>query len=235
MKIAVIIFPGSNCDYDVFYALKEVSQIPSEMVWHKENSLKGFDGVVLPGGFSYGDYLRAGAIAKFSPIMKEVERFAKEGKPVLGICNGFQILTEAGLLPGALLRNKNLKFLCQDVFLRVESKKSIFSKELKIGQVIKLPIAHMDGNYFCEEKTLKSLIKNKQIILRYCSKEGEISEKNGNENPNGSLYSIAGICNIEGNVLGMMPHPERYVEKILGCQDGIFIFKSLRKFFKGEK
>lgn len=232
MKVAVIVFPGSNCDFDVYYALKEVSGIPAELVWHKEKSLKGFNGVVLPGGFSYGDYLRAGAIAKFSPVMEEVKKFALEGKPVLGICNGFQILTEAGILPGALLRNKNLKFLCQDVYLRVENKNPIFMKYLKEGDVIKLPIAHMDGNYFCDEVTLKDLIKNKQIAFRYSSPDGEIKE-NSKFNPNGSLFSIAGIFSRGGNVLGMMPHPERYVEKLLGSKDGLYIFKSLKKFFMG--
>ncbi len=233
MKIAVIVFPGSNCDFDVYYALKEIAGIPSELVWHKEKTLKNFSGVVLPGGFSYGDYLRAGAIAKFSPIMEEVKRFAEEGKPVLGICNGFQILTEAGLLEGALLRNRSLKFLCQDVFLKVENKNPIFLKELKKGQIIKLPIAHMDGNYFCDDKTLKELIKNKQIAFRYCLHNGKIEEENIKANPNGSLYSIAGIFNKKGNVLGMMPHPERYVEKILGSRDGIYIFRSLKNFLMG--
>lgn len=232
MKVAVIVFPGSNCDFDVYYALKEVAGIPAQLVWHKEKSLKGFNGVVLPGGFSYGDYLRAGAIAKFSPVMEEVKRFALEGKPVLGICNGFQILTEAGILPGALLRNKNLKFLCQDVYLRVENKNPVFMKYLKKGDVIILPIAHMDGNYFCDEKTLKELIENKQIAFRYSNPSGDI-EENSRFNPNGSLYSIAGISNREGNVLGMMPHPERYVEKLLGRSDGLSIFRSLKKFFAG--
>lgn len=233
MKIAVIVFPGSNCDFDVYYALKEISDIPAELVWHKEKSLKNFDGVVLPGGFSYGDYLRAGAIAKFSPIMEEVKGFAYDGKPVLGICNGFQILTEAGILPGALLRNKNLKFLCQDVFLKVEETNSLFLEKLRKGQIIKLPIAHMDGNYFCDEKTLNELIKRKQIALRYCMPNGAILEDDTSSNPNGSLNSIAGICNRDGNVLGLMPHPERYVEKILGSRDGLFIFKSLKNFFIG--
>lgn len=232
MKIAVIVFPGSNCDYDVYYALKEITGIPSELVWHKEKSLKGFNGAVLPGGFSYGDYLRAGAIAKFSPVMEEIKKFAEEGKPVLGICNGFQILTEAGLLPGALLKNKNLKFLCQDVYLKVESKKSLFTKDLKLGQILKLPIAHMDGNYFCDEETLKKLIKKKQIVFRYCLKNGDIDEKNEEANPNGSIFSIAGICNERGNVLGMMPHPERYVEKLLNGKDGLLIFKSLKKYLR---
>lgn len=232
MKVAVIVFPGSNCDFDVYHALKEVSGIPAELVWHKEKSLKGFSGVVLPGGFSYGDYLRAGAIAKFSPVMEEVKKFAFEGKPVLGICNGFQILTEAGILPGALLRNKNLKFLCQDVYLRVENKNPIFMKYLKEGDVIKLPIAHMDGNYFCDEKTLKDLIEKRQIAFRYSTPDGEVQE-NSKFNPNGSLFSIAGIFSREGNVLGMMPHPERYVEKLLGSKDGLYIFKSLKKFFVG--
>lgn len=232
MKVAVIVFPGSNCDFDVFYALKEIAGIPSQLVWHKEKSLKGFQGVVLPGGFSYGDYLRAGAIAKFSPVMEEVKRFAREGKPVLGICNGFQILTEAGILPGALLRNKNLRFLCQDVYLRVENKNSFFTRYFKIGDVIKLPIAHMDGNYFCDNKTLKEFIENRQIAFRYSSPDGKI-EENSKFNPNGSLYSIAGIFNREGNVLGMMPHPERYVEKLLGGKEGLLIFKSLKKFFTG--
>ena len=234
MKAAVIEFPGSNCDHDVHHVLNDVAGIPAEYVWHRETSLAGYDAVVLPGGFSYGDYLRCGAIARFSPIMAEVERFAAEGKPVLGICNGFQMLTECHLLPGALLRNRKLKFLCRDVHLRVERSGSLFAKKYKTGDVLRIPIAHMDGNYVCDAATLEELEKGKRIVFRYAHPDGARADDSDEANPNGSLASIAGITNKEGNVLGMMPHPERLSEAALGGTDGKKLFLSLRKFLEGR-
>ena len=224
MKIGVVVFPGSNCDHDMYHALKTVSGEDVHFIWHHETSLTSFEAVVLPGGFSYGDYLRAGAIARFSPIMKEIIRFAREGKPVLGICNGFQILTESGLLPGALRRNANLRFACKHVYIRTENSQTIFTKKLKKDQILSIPIAHGEGNYFIDEAGLKKLEENKQIVFRYCSSNGLLADE---FNPNGSLSHIAGITNQEGNVLGMMPHPERAVELLLGSQDGRHIFESL--------
>ena len=224
MKIGVVVFPGSNCDHDMYHALKTVSGEDVHFIWHHETSLTSFEAVVLPGGFSYGDYLRAGAIARFSPIMKEIIRFAREGTPVLGICNGFQILTESGLLPGALRRNANLRFACKHVYIRTENSQTIFTKRLKKDQILSIPIAHGEGNYFIDEAGLKKLEENKQIVFRYCSSNGLLADE---FNPNGSLSHIAGITNQEGNVLGMMPHPERAVELLLGSQDGRHIFESL--------
>jgi len=224
MKFGVVIFPGSNCDYDTYYVLKEVLNQPTFFLWHKDQDLKGVDCVVLPGGFSYGDYLRSGAIARFSPIMQEIIKFAHKGGLVLGICNGFQILLESGLLEGAMLRNKNLKFLCQHVWIRVENNKTPFTRKAQIGQVLKIPIAHFDGNYYAPPETLQRLKKNGQIIFRYCTENGEINEE---ANVNGSVENIAGICNASGNVLGLMPHPERAAEAILGSSDGLVIFKSI--------
>jgi phosphoribosylformylglycinamidine synthase I len=224
MKFGVVIFPGSNCDYDTYYVLKEVLNQPTFFLWHKDQDLKGVDCVVLPGGFSYGDYLRSGAIARFSPIMQEIIKFAQKGGLVLGICNGFQILLESGLLEGAMLRNKNLKFLCQHVWIRVENNKTPFTRKAQIGQVLKIPIAHFDGNYYAPPETLERLKKNGQIIFRYCTENGEINEE---ANVNGSVENIAGICNASGNVLGLMPHPERAAEAILGSSDGLVIFKSI--------
>ena len=224
MKFAVIVFPGSNCDYDVYYALKHQMGVSVEFVWHKDNSLDKYDAVVLPGGFSYGDYLRAGSIARFSPIMREVIRFAKNGKPVLGICNGFQILTESGLLPGALLRNQNLRFICKHVYIRTERNDTLFTRKLKKGQVLKIPIAHGEGNYFIDKNGLKELEDYGQIVFRYCSASGEVHSK---YNPNGSIENIAGIINKQGNVLGMMPHPERAMEILLGSMEGQLIFESM--------
>jgi phosphoribosylformylglycinamidine synthase len=208
----------------MYHALKTVSGEDVHFIWHHETSLTSFEAVVLPGGFSYGDYLRAGAIARFSPIMKEIIRFAREGKPVLGICNGFQILTESGLLPGALRRNANLRFACKHVYIRTENSQTIFTKKLKEDQILSIPIAHGEGNYFIDEAGLKKLEENKQIVFRYCSSNGLLADE---FNPNGSLSHIAGITNQEGNVLGMMPHPERAVELLLGSQDGRHIFESL--------
>lgn len=216
MKIAVIVFPGSNCDLDIYEALHTVCQADVEYVPHKTTSLAGFDAVMVPGGFSYGDYLRAGAIARFAPVMKEVIRLAKEGKPVFGTCNGFQILTEAGLLPGALKRNNSQQFVCKTVPLEVVNNQTIFTKQYEAHERINLLIAHADGSYYADQATLDKLEANHQVVFRYAE-----------ENPNGSLNNIAGITNEAGNVLGMMPHPERAVEAILGNTDGLRLFKSL--------
>ena len=223
MKSAVIVFPGSNCDYDMYFALKLSGHHP-EFVWHKNSNLNGFELAVLPGGFSYGDYLRAGAIAHYSPIMQEVLRFAKRGGLVMGICNGFQVLTETKLLPGALHKNKNLRFLCQQVYLSVENNKSIFTKSIAEDKRLKIPIAHGEGNYYIDDDGLINLIENRQILFRYVDKN---QSQNPEANPNGSKDAIAGIINKEGNVMGMMLHPERAVESILGSVDGCAIFKSL--------
>ncbi|NMO76009.1 phosphoribosylformylglycinamidine synthase subunit PurQ [Niallia alba] len=216
MKFAVIVFPGSNCDVDMFHAVKDELGENVEYVWHDTDSLEGFDGILLPGGFSYGDYLRTGAIARFSNVMKEVVKAAEAGKPVLGVCNGFQILLEAGLLPGAMRRNESLKFICKPVELKVTNNNSMFSSEYKENEVITVPIAHGEGNYYCDEETVAKLKANNQIVFTY----------NGT-NPNGSLENIAGIMNEKGNVLGMMPHPERAVDELLGGADGLKIFKSI--------
>lgn len=216
MKIAVIVFPGSNCDIDLYEALHTVCGADVEYVSYKQDNLDGFDAVMLPGGFSYGDYLRCGAIARFSPIMPAVIEFAKNGKPVFGTCNGFQILTEVGLLPGALKRNNSLKFVCKTVELTVENTNTPFTSLYKKGEKINLPIAHADGSYYADEELLVELEENGQVVFRYSK-----------ENPNGSLNDIAGITNKQGNVLGMMPHPERAVEMLLGNEDGLRVFKSL--------
>ncbi|MBE7388056.1 phosphoribosylformylglycinamidine synthase subunit PurQ [Ligilactobacillus salivarius] len=216
MKIAVIVFPGSNCDIDLYEALHTVCDADVEYVSYKQDNLDGFDAVMLPGGFSYGDYLRCGAIARFSPIMPAVIEFAKNGKPVFGTCNGFQILTEVGLLPGALKRNNSLKFVCKTVELTVENTNTPFTSLYKKGEKINLPIAHADGSYYADEELLVELEENGQVVFRYSK-----------ENPNGSLNDIAGITNKQGNVLGMMPHPERAVEMLLGNEDGLRVFKSL--------
>lgn len=224
MKFGVVVFPGSNCDHDCYHVLKHVFGQKTEFIWHKDTSLKGFDCVVLPGGFSYGDYLRCGAIAKFSPIIKEIRNFAGSGGRVMGICNGFQILVESGLLPGALTRNKNLRFQCRNVHLRVENSGTPFTKGLAKGKVLKIPIAHAEGNYYADEETLKALEENGQVLFRYATATGEVTEE---ANPNGSLNNIAGIMNKEKNVLGMMPHPERCAEAVLGNTDGRMIFESI--------
>jgi phosphoribosylformylglycinamidine synthase len=224
MKFGVVVFPGSNCDHDAWYALGEVFRQPVEFLWHQSEDVKGFDAILLPGGFSYGDYLRTGAIARFSPVMRAVETFARDGGLVLGICNGFQILCEAGLLPGVLQRNAGMKFVCKQVHIRVEQTDTPFTTMAKPGQVLEIPIAHGDGNYFCDEATLAELERNRQIVFRYTTPDGR---EDAAANPNGSLASIAGICNRERNVLGLMPHPERAVEKALGSTDGLVIFRSL--------
>ncbi len=223
MKAGVVIFPGSNCDRDAFEALKLMGYEVS-YIWHQETQLKGLDLVVLPGGFSYGDYLRAGAIARFSPVMREVVKFAHKGGKVLGICNGFQILTEAGLLPGALLRNQSLRFVCKYVSVRVENKNTIFTHRVTVERPLRIPIAHGEGNYVVDDDTLAEMKAHQQIIFRYVNEEGIVTPE---ANPNGSRENIAGVINRQGNVLGMMPHPERAVEHLLGSEDGRFIFESL--------
>lgn len=224
MKFGVVIFPGSNCDRDLIHVLKDVMNQEVVELWHKDHSLKGCDFVFLPGGFSYGDYLRSGAIARFSPIMQEVKEFADKGGFVFGICNGFQILTEAHLLPGALLHNVHHQFACKNVFLRAETDESLISSKFTIGQVIKVPIAHGEGNYYCDAETLQQLKEHNQVLFRYCDESGNISPES---NPNGALGNIAGICNRQRNVFGMMPHPERASEELLGNTDGKLIFRSI--------
>ncbi|HSA96090.1 MAG TPA: phosphoribosylformylglycinamidine synthase subunit PurQ [Acidobacteriota bacterium] len=224
MKFGVVRFPGSNCDFDTVHALRDVLKRDTIMLWHKDHDLRGVDCVVLPGGFSYGDYLRSGAIARFSPIMQEVRAFAGDGGRVIGICNGFQILCESGLLPGALLRNTGLKFLCQHVHIRVENARTDFTRALRKGQVLRIPIAHFDGNYYAPPRVLREIERRGQVIFRYCDPDGETSAA---ANVNGSLHAIAGIRNERGNVLGLMPHPERASERLLGGADGRGIFESL--------
>ena len=226
MRVGVVIFPGSNCDYDTYYVFKDVLKVDVSFIWHTDSDLRGYDAVILPGGFSYGDYLRAGAIARFSPVMREIVRFAKRGNPVMGICNGFQILLEAELLPGALIPNNGMRFRCEDVYIRVVNSDSIFTRGLDKGRVLKMPIAHYSGNYYADEGTIKSLEDNEQIVFQYCNSAGEVLPE---ANPNGSILNIAGIVNREGNILGMMPHPERASEKVLGSEDGVGIFKSLMR------
>ncbi len=228
MKFGVVVFPGSNCDHDAYHALGQVLHQPVEFLWHQSEQVAGFDAIVLPGGFSYGDYLRTGAIARFSPVMRAVEKFARGGGLVLGICNGFQILCEAGLLPGVLTRNVGLRFICRQVHIRVETTDTPFTVEAKFGQVLKMPIAHAEGNYFCDEATLAELERNRQIVFRYATPEGR---EEAAANPNGSLANIAGICNRERNVMGLMPHPDRSVEATLGSTDGLVIFRSLIQSF----
>jgi phosphoribosylformylglycinamidine synthase I len=224
MKFGVVVFPGSNCDHDAWYALGEVLRQPVEFLWHQSEQVNGFDAILLPGGFSYGDYLRTGAIARFSPVMRAVEKFARGGGLVLGICNGFQILCEAGLLPGVLQRNAGMRFVCRQVHIRVETTVTPFTAAAKTGQVLQLPIAHGDGNYFCDQETLADLERDHQVVFRYTTPEGR---EDAAANPNGSLANIAGVCNRERNVMGLMPHPERAVEAVLGSADGLVIFRSL--------
>jgi len=224
MKFGVVVFPGSNCDHDCFHVVDKVLKQPVSYIWHKETKIGHFDCIILPGGFSYGDYLRTGAIARFSPVMKSIIEFANGGGLVFGICNGFQILLESGLLPGAMLRNTSLHFICKFVHIKTETNSTPFTKNCKKGQVLNIPIAHNEGNYYCDEKTLKDLKDNDQIVFRYCSPDGEVSDK---YNPNGAVSNIAGICNKNRNVLGMMPHPERCSEDILGSIDGKYLFESL--------
>ncbi|MEJ9210731.1 phosphoribosylformylglycinamidine synthase subunit PurQ [Bacillus smithii] len=217
MKFAVIVFPGSNCDADMYHAVKDELGEEAEFVWHDADDLSGFDGILLPGGFSYGDYLRSGAIARFSKVMEKVVEAAEEGKPILGVCNGFQILLESGLLPGAMRKNDQLKFICKTVELTVENNETMFTNGYELGETIRIPIAHGEGNYYCDDKTLETLKRNKQIVFTY------------QNNPNGSVADIAGIINEKGNVLGMMPHPERAVSELLGSSDGLKLFQSIVK------
>ncbi len=217
MKFAVIVFPGSNCDVDMFHAIKDELGEEVDYVWHDTENLDEYDAILLPGGFSYGDYLRCGAISRFANAMKAVQKAAEQGKPILGVCNGFQILVESGLLPGALMRNENLKFMCRTVQLRVENNETMFTSQYEKDEVINIPIAHGEGNYYCDEETLKKLEENNQIAFRYV------------ENPNGSVSDIAGIVNKKGNVLGMMPHPERAVDELLGGAEGLKVFQSILK------
>jgi len=224
MKFGVVVFPGSNCDHDAFYAIGSVLHKPVEFIWHQSQDLANCDAVILPGGFAHGDYLRTGAIARFSPVMKSVEKFAKSGGMVLGICNGFQILLEAGLLPGAMMRNSGLRYICRSVHIRVEQTDTPFTNAAKADQILTVPIAHNDGNYTCDEATLADLEKNRQIVFRYTTADGSDDAAG---NPNGSMNNIAGICNRDRNVAGLMPHPERAVESALGSDDGLVIFKSM--------
>lgn len=224
LKFGIIVFPGSNCDRDVAYVTRDLLHQPTRMVWHEDSDLSDLDVVIIPGGFSYGDYLRCGAIARFSPAMQATIDHARQGKPVLGICNGFQVLTESGLLPGALVRNRDLHFICDRVPLRVEQASSVWTQAYQPGQVITLPIAHGEGSYYADADTLQQLEENGQVMFRYCGADGTIDASN---NPNGSLNNIAGIRNPQGNVLGMMPHPERASDPALGNTDGIHLFKSV--------
>ena len=224
MKFAVIRFPGSNCDQDCLRALQTFEGASADYVWHKDSSLAGFDVVVVPGGFSYGDYLRCGAIARFSPIMAAVKKFAAEGGPVIGICNGFQILCESHLLPGALVRNRDLNFICEHVHLRVENASTRFTRTLSQGDVLRIPIAHGEGCYFADDATIEKLEAENRVLVRYCNARGEVTPE---ANPNGSRNNIAGICNEAGNVFGLMPHPERACDALLGSTDGRAIFQSL--------
>jgi phosphoribosylformylglycinamidine synthase I len=224
MKISIVVFPGSNCDEDAYYAAEHVLGQEAQYVWHKDTDLKSPDIVILPGGFAHGDYLRTGAMARFSPIMREVRAFADRGGPVLGICNGFQILMEAGLLPGAMLRNRDLKYICDHVYLRVEATDTPFTSAATVGQVLKIPIGHGEGNYFAPADVVERLESNRQIVLRYTDPSGRVDEA---WNPNGSVHAIAAVCNERRNVVGMMPHPERACEPLLGGTDGLVILKSM--------
>jgi phosphoribosylformylglycinamidine synthase len=231
MKFAVIVFPGSNCDHDAYHAAKHVLGQDAEFIWHKEDSLKGADAVILPGGFAHGDYLRTGAIARFSPVMKAVSSFAARGGPVLGICNGFQVLLEAGLLPGAMLRNRSVKFQCEFVHVKVEQTDTPFTAACAPGQVLRIPIAHGEGNYYAEPEIVARLEKNRQVVFRYATAAGEVTDA---ANPNGSVANIAGLCNDTRNVVGLMPHPERACELAVGSADGLVMFESVLKSVMGS-
>ncbi len=224
MKFGVVVFPGSNCDHDAYHVVSKHVGQPVDFIWHKETDLSGFDAIIIPGGFSYGDYLRAGALARFSPVMESVKRFAADGGFVFGICNGFQILCESGLLPGALRRNAGLHFICKHVNLKVENSSMPFTTEVESNKVLSIPIAHAEGNFTCDDETYNSLEENGQIVFRYCDEHGEVTDES---NPNGARSNIAGISNQNRNVLGMMPHPERACEELLGSNDGRDIFRSL--------
>jgi phosphoribosylformylglycinamidine synthase I len=230
MKFGVVVFPGSNCDHDAFYAIGNVLHKPVEFIWHQSQDLANCDAIILPGGFAHGDYLRTGAIARFSPVMKSVENFANSGGMVLGICNGFQILLEAGLLPGAMMRNSGLRYICRHVHMRVEQTDTPFTNAAQRGQILKVPIAHNDGNYTCDDTTYADLEKDRQVIFRYTTPDGSNDDAG---NPNGSMHNIAGICNRERNVVGLMPHPERAVEPALGSADGLVILRSMAEALVG--
>lgn len=229
MKLGVVIFPGSNCDEDIIYTLERLTGQPVVKLWHKDHDLQGVDFIVLPGGFSFGDYLRSGAIARFSPIMQEVIKFADNGGYVLGICNGFQILTEAGLLPGALLHNENRKFICRNIYLKAETSNSLITSQIDPQRALKIPVAHGEGNYFADAELLQSLKDNDQILFRYCDESGNVTT---DANPNGSLENIAGVCNKNRNVFGLMPHPERAADPVLANEDGLAIFESILSLVK---
>ncbi|HOV92731.1 MAG TPA: phosphoribosylformylglycinamidine synthase subunit PurQ [Candidatus Kapabacteria bacterium] len=230
MKFGVVVFPGSNCDSDAFWATSHNAKAESVYLWHKDSEFPSdIDCLILPGGFSYGDYLRAGAIARFSPIMREVINFANNGGYVLGICNGFQILTEAGLLPGTLMKNKSLNFICKYVYLKTENYNTAFSSAIPENKILKIPIAHGEGNYYADNETINELLSDNQIVFKYCTEDGEIDDS---ANPNGAMLNIAGIINKKGNVMGMMPHPERASECLLGSEDGLYIFNSLIYYLK---
>jgi phosphoribosylformylglycinamidine synthase len=231
MRFAVVVFPGSNCDHDAYHAAKDVLGQDAEFIWHKETSLRRADAVILPGGFSHGDYLRTGAIARFSPIMPAVSDFARRGGPVLGICNGFQILLEAGLLPGAMLRNRDLKFHCEHVWVRVEQTDTPFTLRASRNQVLKIPIAHGEGNYFADPDVIRELEAAGRVVFRYCDPAGDVTAA---ANPNGALNNIAGICNEGRNVVGLMPHPERACESVLGSADGLVLFESVVESLAGH-
>ena len=224
MKFGVVVFPGSNCDHDAYHVVSKHVGQPVDFIWHQQTDLSGYDAIIIPGGFSYGDYLRAGALARFSPVMSGLKKFVDEGKFVFGICNGFQILCEAGLLPGALIRNAGLHFICRHVTLSREYSNTPFSSELSSEDILWLPIAHAEGNYQCDDATFQSLEENGQIVFRYCNNDGHATPAS---NPNGARSNIAGICNLDRNVLGMMPHPERACEDALGSSDGLAILRSL--------
>ncbi len=228
-RFGVVVFPGSNCDHDCLFAIKEFFSEKVEFIWHKSTDIHDLDCIVLPGGFSYGDYLRTGAIAQFSPVMEQVKAFATTGKPVIGICNGFQILLECGLLPGAMLHNKTVRFICKYVNIKTVNSSTPFTSDIKKNQVLRIPVAHGEGNYFIEPDQLEELKQNNQIVFQYCDEDGNVSDQH---NPNGSVMNIAGICNKQGNVLGMMPHPERCCDPKLGSSDGKKIFESIIKSSK---
>ncbi len=224
MKYGIVVFPGSNCDQDSYHGVTSVMGAEAEMIWHEDDKLGKYDCIILPGGFSYGDYLRAGSIARYAPVMKEVIAFANDGGLVLGICNGFQVLLESNLLPGAMLQNKHVHFICKTVYIKAHHSNTPYTNALKEGELLKIPIAHMDGNYYCDDSTYQRLKENDQILFTYCDQKGNSTEE---ANPNGSLGNIAGICNEKRNVLGLMPHPERALESMLGSEDGKKIFESI--------
>jgi phosphoribosylformylglycinamidine synthase len=227
-SVGILVFPGSNCDHDAYHSIAHIMGANARFIWHKQRNLSGIDFLIIPGGFSYGDYLRSGAIARFSPIMEAISQFAKEGKPILGICNGFQVLLEAGLLPGTMMANENLRFVCKQAHLRCETTNSIFTRSMQNQQVLKLPVAHGEGNYFTDDEQLKKLRDKDQIIFRYCDPTGSVTDE---ANFNGSADHIAGICNEQRNILGLMPHPERAVEGAIGSVDGKIIFEAILNEF----